>query len=115
MQNRASREDWWDVPADDVQNHDEIVIFEVGHVRSQDVRLHFQLDVLWREIRTVWFVQEDFVELESEGKKELGGDRKNKNKNTTEETNLPDPWESVLQLLFDVAAIHSQLVGLIYN
>lgn len=37
------------VPADDIQNNDEIIIFEIRHVCSQDVGLHFQLDVLQRE------------------------------------------------------------------
>ena len=34
------------VPADDVKHHDEVVIFEVGHVGAQDVGLHLQLNVL---------------------------------------------------------------------
>lgn len=38
------------LPADDIEDHDEVVVLEVGHVRSQQVSLHFQLDVL-REIR----------------------------------------------------------------
>lgn len=39
------------VPADDIQHHDEIIILEIRHVRSQDVGLHFQLDVLRGEGR----------------------------------------------------------------
>lgn len=39
------------IPADDIQHHDEVVVFEVGHVCSQDVGLHFQLDVLRSVIR----------------------------------------------------------------
>lgn len=38
------------VPADNIQHHYEIVIFEVRHVCPQDVGLHFQLDILWREM-----------------------------------------------------------------
>lgn len=48
MRTRRSRRT---VPADDVQDHDEVVIFEVGHVRPQQVGLHFQLDVLWGDGR----------------------------------------------------------------
>lgn len=39
------------VPADDIQNHYEIIVFEVWHVCPQDVGLHFQLDILKREVR----------------------------------------------------------------
>ena len=39
------------VPADDIQYHYEIVVFEVRHVCPQDVGLHFQLDILKREVR----------------------------------------------------------------
>lgn len=34
------------LPADDIQHHDEIIVFEVRHICPQDVGLHFQLDIL---------------------------------------------------------------------
>lgn len=34
------------LPADNIQNHNEVVVLEVGHVSSQQIGFHFQLDVL---------------------------------------------------------------------
>lgn len=46
------------VPADDIQYHYEIVVFEVRHVCTQDVGLHFQLDILRNDIGgTGWCVE----------------------------------------------------------
>lgn len=39
------------IPADDIEYHYEIIIFEVRHVCPQDVGLHFQLDILKRRMR----------------------------------------------------------------
>lgn len=38
------------VPADDIKYHDEIIVFKVRHVCPQDIGLHFQLDVLGRNM-----------------------------------------------------------------
>lgn len=34
------------IPADNIQHKDEIIIFEVRHVSPQQIGLHFQLNIL---------------------------------------------------------------------
>jgi len=118
----------WGLPADDIQYHDEIVVFKVGHVCSQDVGLHFQLDILWgggnQRVRAIcgrktlngvktwkisgwnWFLK----------KKKRVGETAVFNETGRQESrllsNLPDPSEPVLQLLLYVAAVHHQLIRL---
>lgn len=89
------------VPADDIQHHDEIVIFEIRHVRSQNVGLHFQLDVLQREGKRSCCHLVPVVEGEPRPLSGLDCD-----------SDLPDPCQAVLQLLLHVAAVHHQIVWL---
>lgn len=106
----------WSAPADDIQYHYEIIIFEVRHICSQDVGLHFQLDILKREMReTGWCVGGEFMiePLWHEQKYVKPPPPKKKtNRHILVTTNLPDPCQSVLQLLLHVAVVHHRLIRL---
>lgn len=45
----STNEEVGPLPADNIQNHNEVVVLEVGHVCSQQIGFHFQLDVLGAE------------------------------------------------------------------
>lgn len=148
------------VPADDIQHHYEIVVFEVRHVGAQDVGLDFQLDILKRERWSRGGVRRncDWVETKKRKTGRGGRDmlrlekpviswlvnlwitlcsvltvlsltlslRLNSRTVTCEEhrwlrrtrqthrilSDLPDPRQSVLELLFHVAAVHHRLIRL---